>query len=255
MGVPYQGIWGFNFPMPSGGRDCRWSAVLPRKTHVGPLSTFAPPPLTLTFCLLPVCGGAQVHLRRHGQGGPGAHPSSWPHGRLPPSPNSRWDPRTGGVGPQGRRGGARTAAGPRGTRRGAGPGARSAEQLPLHAQLCQAAGHSALQRHEPEARDGSPPTWTPITVLGRVSPLFTPEPSGACQPAATCSKTAGRAARKPRRAAGHPGTCSPGRQMGHRTRIHTCASRPGLSSFRRQGSRSAGTPSFSFRLLECRQAA
>lgn len=169
------------FPGLSGGRDCWWGAVQPRKTHVGPPSPLAPLLLSLTFCLLPVGGGAQVHLRRHGQGGPGAHPGSRPHRRCPPSPNSRWGPRAGAVGTQGRGRAARTAAGPRGTRRGAGPGARGAEELPLHAQLCQAAGHSALQRHEWEARGGSPPTWTLITVLGRLSPLFTLETSGACQ--------------------------------------------------------------------------
>lgn len=237
-GVPYQGIRGLNFLRSLGGRDCLWGAVQLRKAHVEPSSPFRPPPLlSLTFCLLPVGGGAQVHLRRHGQGGPGAHPTSPPHRRCRPSPNSRRARRAGAVGAQGRRGAARAAAGSPGTRRGAGPGARGAEQLPRHAQLCQAAGHSALQRHERAARDSSPPTWTLITVLGRVSPLFIPEPGDACQPAATCPEPADRAARKPRRAAGHPGTCSPGRRMGHRTRIHTCASRGVLSRSWRQGSR------------------
>lgn len=240
----------------SGGRDCLWGAVQPRKAHVEPSSTFRPPPpLTLTFCLLPVGGGVQVHLRRHGQGCPGAHPTSPPHRRCRPSPNSRWVQHAGTVGAQGRRGAARTAAGSPGTRRGAGPGARGAEQLPRHAQLCQAAGHSALQRHERAARDSSPPTWTLITVLGRVSPLFIPEPGDACQPVATCPEPADRAARKPRRAAGHPGTCSPGRRMGHRTRIHTCASRGVLSRSWRQGSRRAGASFCSCRLVEGRVAA
>lgn len=127
-GVPYQSIRGLNFLRSLGGRDCLWGAVQLRKAHVEPSSPFRPPPpLTLTFCLLPVGGGAQVHLRRHGQGGPGAHPTSPPHRRCRPSPNSRWARRAGAVGAQGRRGAARTAAGSPGTRRGAGPGARGAE--------------------------------------------------------------------------------------------------------------------------------
>lgn len=48
-------------------------------------------------------------------------------------------------------------------------------------------------------------------------------PAGVSTPAATGSELAGRAARNPERAAGHPGTCSPGRPTGPRTRIHTCA--------------------------------
>lgn len=107
--------------------------------------------LALTFCLLPVGGGVQVHLRRHGQGRPSAHPSSPPHRRRPPSPNSRW--------------------GPRGPRQGARPGARGAEELPRGAQLSQAAGHAAPQRHERAAR-GSPPPGTPMTALWGDTPCL-----------------------------------------------------------------------------------
>lgn len=121
--------------------------------------------LTLTFCLLPVGGSAQVHLRRHGQGGPGAHPGSRPHRCRPPSLNSCWGPRAGGISAQGRRGSARTAAGPSRTRRRAGPGARGAEQLPRRTQLCQTARHLAPRRLERAAPSVSPPTGTLFTVL------------------------------------------------------------------------------------------
>ncbi|XP_044923687.1 translation initiation factor IF-2-like [Mustela putorius furo] len=57
--------------------------------------------------------------------------------------------------------------------------------------------------------------------------------------AATGSEPAGRAARNPERAAGHPGTCSPGRRMGPRTPIHTCAPQPGSALSPAPGSRRA----------------
>lgn len=211
-GGPYWGTWDLNFPSSLG-----WARLLvgccpagegPRGAALAPR---APLLLTLTFCLLPVGGGAQVHLRRHGQGGPGAHPGSPPHRRRPPSPNSRWGPRARVVRAQGRQGTARSAAGPRGTRRGAGPGAPGAEQLRRRAQLCQAAGHSALQRHERAARGGSPPTWTLFTVLGESLPYLLGNQVTRANPRRPAQEPAGRAARKPRRAAGHPGTCSPGR--------------------------------------------
>lgn len=111
---------------------------------------------------------------------------------------------------QGRQGTARTTAGPRGTRRGAGPGARGAEQLPRRAQLCQEAGRSALQKHEQAARGGSPPTSTLFTVLRESLPYLLGDQVARASPRRPAWEPAGRAARKPRRAAGHPGTCSPG---------------------------------------------
>lgn len=74
-----------------------------------------------------------------------------------------------------------------------------------------------------------------------------PDPLGTerCVLEATGSELAGRAARNPERAAGHPGTCSPGRRMGPRTRMHTCAPRPDSARSRRPGSRRTRGSGFS----------
>lgn len=180
------------------------------------------PALTLTFGLLPVGGGAQVHLRGHGQGGPGTHPGSTP--RRPPRPNSRRGPRAVAVGTQRHRGTARTAAGPRATRRAAGPGARGNQQLPRRAQLCQAAGHLTLQRHVQAVPGGSPPTLTLFTVLRRVGlgPLFTLGREWLVPARGDLLRDRGR------RAAGHPGTCSPGPTHGAHTLVYTRAHPAGL---------------------------
>lgn len=102
---------------------------------------------------------------------------------------------------------ASTAAGPRATRQAAGPGARGDQQLPRRAQLCQAAGHLALQRHEQAVPGGSPPTRTLFTVLRRVALglLFTLGREWRVPARGDLLRDRGR------RAAGHPGTCSPGR--------------------------------------------
>lgn len=180
------------------------------------------PALTLTFGLLPVGGGAQVHLRGHGQGGPGAHPGSTP--RRPPRPNSRRGPRAVAVLAQHYQGTARTASGPRATRRAAGPGAQGDQQLPRRAQLCQAAGHLALQRHEQAVPGASPPTRALFTVLRRVAlgPLFTLGREWRVPARGDLLRDRGR------RAAGHPGTCSSVRaHCAHSLVAHTCA--PSLS--------------------------
>lgn len=175
------------------------------------------PALTLTFGLLPVGGGAQVHLRGHGQGGPGAHPGSTP--RRPPRPNSRRGPRAVAVLAPRYQGTAHTATGPRATRRAAGPEARGDQQLPRRAQLCQAAGHLTLQRHEQAVPGGSPPTRTLFTVLRRVAlgPLFTLGREWRVPARGDLLRDRGR------RAAGHPGTCSSVRAHCAHALVHTRA--------------------------------
>lgn len=211
MGAGYGcGLRGF--PSVSGARGVPFGRGDPR------------PALTLTFGLLPVGGGAQVHLRGHGQGGPGAHPGSTPC--RPPRPNSRRRPRAVAVLAQRHQGTVRTATGPRATRRAAGPGARGDQQLPRHAQLCQAARHLALQRHEQAVPGCSPPTRTLFTVLWRVAlgPLFTLGREWRVPARGDLLRDRGR------RAAGHSGTCSPGRAHCAHALVHTRAHPACLSS-------------------------
>lgn len=123
---------------------------------------------------------------------------------------------------------ARTATGPRATRRAAGPGARGDQQLPRRAQLCQAAGHLALQRHEQAVPGGSPPTRTLFTVLRRVAlgPLFTLGREWRVPARGDLLRDRGR------RAAGHPGTCSSVRARCAHALVHTRAHPACLCSLR-----------------------